>query len=165
MNIGAKIRKIRKERGFTQIELAKKAEMAVNSIRLYESGNRTPSIEQRVKIAEVLDYSAYDFMTNEEIESFKVASELGYWAREEEMRSLIYEFSDVPPGSNISSKQMQAIISWAKDNRKGRLMTAYDQLNDTGQRIAVEQVEALTKQPELQRTDVTEQMNTTKPTT
>ena len=42
MNVGEAIRAKRKEKGMTQIEVAQAAGIAVNSLRLYESGKRQP---------------------------------------------------------------------------------------------------------------------------
>ena len=38
MEVGAIIREVRKNNGYTQVELAKKIGIAVNSLRLYEAG-------------------------------------------------------------------------------------------------------------------------------
>lgn len=55
MDIGTKIKRHRKEAGLTQIELAQKAGIAVNSIRLYEGHKRIPNLETVQKIADSLD--------------------------------------------------------------------------------------------------------------
>ena len=57
MNIGSRIRSIRKNKGFTQIEVAHKANIAVNSLRNYESNKRQPNMEQLRAIANALDIS------------------------------------------------------------------------------------------------------------
>lgn len=46
---------MRKMRGMTQIELAKKADISVNSLRRYESGERIPTIKVLREVAEALD--------------------------------------------------------------------------------------------------------------
>ena len=55
MFVPDKLKIIRKERKLTQAELAKKANMGVNSITRYEKGQRTPPIEETLKIAKALD--------------------------------------------------------------------------------------------------------------
>lgn len=60
MNIGDKIRTIRKSKGFSQIEIAEKAQIAVNSLRNYEAGKRQPNMEQLRTIADALEVSLSD---------------------------------------------------------------------------------------------------------
>lgn len=55
MNVGERIRAIRKSKGLTQIEVAEKAGIAVNSLRLYEAGKRIPNLSQIQAIAVALD--------------------------------------------------------------------------------------------------------------
>ncbi len=54
MGCGARIKKIRKERRLSQIQLANLAGIAVNSLRLYEADKREPKIEAVTKLAEAL---------------------------------------------------------------------------------------------------------------
>ena len=54
MEIGARIREIRKMKGMTQIQVADKAKIAVNSLRLYESCKREPNISTLTNIAAAL---------------------------------------------------------------------------------------------------------------
>lgn len=61
MDIGNLIRAGRKASGMTQSELAQKAGVAVNSIRLYEVGKRQPGVEQIKRIANALAISPADF--------------------------------------------------------------------------------------------------------
>lgn len=49
--IGQNIRAERKKKGLTQVIVAEKAGIAVNSLRLYEAGKRHPNLEQLRKIA------------------------------------------------------------------------------------------------------------------
>lgn len=55
MDIGSRIRNARKAKNLTQIELAKKAAISVNSLRLYEAGKREPGIAQLKAIAQAVD--------------------------------------------------------------------------------------------------------------
>lgn len=45
MDFSQQLRELRKERGLTQEELAKKLELAKSSISMYENGKRKPSFE------------------------------------------------------------------------------------------------------------------------
>jgi transcriptional regulator with XRE-family HTH domain len=55
-----KIQKLRKEKGLTQAELAKKANLSEISIRKYENGSRKPKIETLRSIANALDVPLYE---------------------------------------------------------------------------------------------------------
>ena len=55
MTIGENIRRIRKEKGYTQKQLAEKCEMYESQIRKYELGKANPKIETIQKIANSLD--------------------------------------------------------------------------------------------------------------
>lgn len=127
MSIGEAIQAARKKAGLTQVELGEKLGVSGSMIGQWENNLRKPK--------------------NETIQNIADALELGYLI-DKCGEVHFYEFKD-SPSCDLRPGQMQAVKAWAKDKRKTRLMTAYDQLNDTGQRIAVEQVEALTKQPEL----------------
>ena len=54
MSIGERIKTLRKAKGLSQIDLAQKAEIAVNSIRLYEAGKREPKLEAIEKLSAAL---------------------------------------------------------------------------------------------------------------
>ena len=54
MNTGKLIKKFRKERGMTQLQLAEKVGIAESSIRQYELGMRNPKTERLKEIAEAL---------------------------------------------------------------------------------------------------------------
>ena len=129
MDIGAAIREIRKDRGYTQVELAEKIGMAVNSIRLYEAGKRIPSIDQRIRISEILDCSPYEFMTEEEAAAFSEAAGAGYWSRDDELR---HEF-----GYTFSETELQLIEHFSK-------------LNIHGQKEAIRSVEIIAGNPIFQ---------------
>jgi transcriptional regulator with XRE-family HTH domain len=58
MNIpGERIRLLRKEKNWSQIELAKKVNSDARQISLYENGKITPSPDMIVKIAQVFEVS------------------------------------------------------------------------------------------------------------
>ena len=52
--IGSKIRYVRTAKKMTQVQLAKAAGIAVNSLRLYEAGKLSPKYETLQKIANAL---------------------------------------------------------------------------------------------------------------
>ena len=50
MTIGNKIQKVRKEKGYTQKQLAAMCNMATGTIQQYELGKRQPRMEQLQKL-------------------------------------------------------------------------------------------------------------------
>lgn len=60
--IGANLQKARKERRFTQEEVAKKAELTTNYYATLERGEATAAIETYYAIFAVLDIKASDVM-------------------------------------------------------------------------------------------------------
>lgn len=69
MALGKNIARIRKNRGLTQAELAKRCECATITIRQYESGKREPSFDMLKFIAGALNVSAYDLLDQEEAQA------------------------------------------------------------------------------------------------
>lgn len=62
MPTGERIKAIRKQSGLSQIELAEKAGIAVNSLRLYEAGKREPKIDAVTKLAEALGVTKQELL-------------------------------------------------------------------------------------------------------
>ena len=62
MELSEKIKRLRKERGVTQRELAGLAGLNVNLVSKYETGRLTPKLENIRKIAEALDVNADHFL-------------------------------------------------------------------------------------------------------
>lgn len=73
MKIGDKIKKIRKEKGISQKELAEMLNnMPVSTLANYENNHRNPSIDMIDKLVEALDISWGDLLDNEkQREEFK----------------------------------------------------------------------------------------------
>ncbi|EXG87943.1 putative transcriptional regulator with C-terminal CBS domains [Clostridium sp. ASBs410] len=75
---GDKIQKLRKEKGFTQAELAKEAGLSEISIRKYENGDRKPKIETLRCIANALEVPLYEladwgqYTTEDFVEDLKI---------------------------------------------------------------------------------------------
>lgn len=143
LDIGSAIREIRKERGLTQVQLAEKAGMAVNSIRLYESGKRIPNLSVRVELADALDVSLDELATKEELKVFGQIWEIGYWDREEEFHDEL-EFA------------INEIDTRKKDPLYANLVSTYRRLNADGKREAVRSIVIIAGNPIYQRTDTTE---------
>ncbi len=62
MTIGENIKRIRKEKGLTQKQLADKLKCATGTIQQYELGKRQPRIEQLKRIATALDVDVWELI-------------------------------------------------------------------------------------------------------
>ena len=82
--IGELIKKYRKERGMTQLELSQASGVNFSLLRNYEIGNRKPKIEQLKKIANALDVSLIEFLDieiesdNDALALIKILTEKAY---------------------------------------------------------------------------------------
>ena len=143
MEIGSAIRKARKEKGLTQIKLAEMADMAVNSIRLYESGKRIPSIDQRIRIAYELDCSPFDLMTEDEVKSFTDS--------DSQFQSFILIHNDM-----VKNTQKIKALEFAESVYARDIISAFELLNERGQEEAARSVSIIAGNPVFQRKNTTE---------
>lgn len=67
MNIGNKIKELRKSRGFTQEELASKCGLSKNGLWNYENNKRVPTMDTLNKIADALDIDIEELIGREKI--------------------------------------------------------------------------------------------------
>ncbi|KAF5081276.1 helix-turn-helix protein [anaerobic digester metagenome] len=126
MDYGRNLKLARKWAGITQIELAKKSKVAAITIRQYETGKRTPSLDIWMKIANALHLSLDELNNAEDLptEPFDPNSILD-GEEKNDWRDSPYIQDDEP--------EFHALRS------------AFNSLNPTGQHVAVERVEELTK--------------------
>lgn len=61
----AALKRIRKERGFTQQQLADELELHLKSYQRYECGTRRPNIYMLLKIADILGVKASELLEEE----------------------------------------------------------------------------------------------------
>lgn len=66
MQIGSIIKKLRKQQKITQLELAKALNIADNTVSQYENGQRLPSDEIKIKLADYFGVSLDYLMGREE---------------------------------------------------------------------------------------------------
>lgn len=127
MNIGDRMKEARKTARLTQVQVAQRAEIAVNTLRLYEAGKRQPRIEQLQRIATALGVS----------EGYL----LGYEQYRKDLRDktpIIPEWT-VPPTTTA-------------EYHRARIGYHFDVvLNDAGQEKAAEAVEIIAGNPDYQR--------------
>lgn len=52
-----RLNQVRKSKGITAQQMADNLQLALRSYRMYESGDRSPSLDMLIKIADILDVS------------------------------------------------------------------------------------------------------------
>lgn len=143
---GKQIREMRKAYGLTQIQLAEKAGIAVNSLRRYESNERQPTNEIIEQLAAAVGISLPEFFLRfprrlDEMSSAEISTL---------MRSKLVAMDE---NGNYYWTLQGAVDGKAleEDNRKDELLSHFHKLNEQGQQKAVEQVGDLAKVPDYQK--------------
>lgn len=142
MDIGQKIKKIRKEKNITQRELGERMGVSQQQIAQYENGKLKPKLETICRIADALEIShntLFDTMDPHE------KGVLLKYNLIELVKNLNIEVTDITDSNSI----INAVEETA--NKKRKYIKLYDFLNSPGQDKAIEQVELLTKIPEYQK--------------
>ena len=104
MNIGSQIRKLRRERDWTQAELAERIGIDKRNISRYESGHADPRRKTLLKLAEVFNVDVQELLgvsasTGEEV------------CDDPELQSLVYEISKLPERDKEALKHiMKAVV-------------------------------------------------------
>lgn len=175
-SIGEAIRRERKAHNLTQAELAKSAGIAVNSVRLYESGKRIPDILQAAKIADalwipldaILPMTAGRYilraMQQKRISPSNLSNltsidieKLNAILRSDHVKITPDEkkaLNDVL-GIDIDVFTMMGLETYAEtaaSSMSSEILTAFDRLNETGQHKAIERVQELGRIPEYRKT-------------
>lgn len=135
LDVGEKIRTLRKFRKLTQVDVAQRAKIAVNSLRLYEAGKRTPNLDQLGAIATAMGYTLGEFLEGEAEKIFYAGADTGISVGEE-----VYKQDLKYQGYSFSESEHDLI--WA-----------FDDLNEEGQKKAIERVKELTEIPRYRRQD------------
>lgn len=128
---GDLIRKYRKEKGWTQKQLGEKCQMPDSQIRQYELGMVNPKTETLRRIAEAL-----------EVPILKLGN-LRLYEIDEIKEDLI---NNTPQLNSTETKQVLSTNS-----NRDLLILKYDELNESGQTKALEQIELLTKIPDYRK--------------
>ncbi len=164
MGIGERIRNARKAAGLTQVDVAKEAGIAVNSLRLYEAGKRQPNLVQLAQIADALTVDLLDLLgygTQKEFETKMIQ----VVSRYHKILSTLLHSESIPeawkvfirdnqPNEQETKNTLRALaVHRIKLSRYTGLMDAFDKLNPDGQQKAVERVEELTEIPKYQNTE------------
>ena len=174
MELGKAIRQERKRQHLTQIELADKAGIAVNSIRLYEAGKRTPRNKQLESIAKALGTTA-ESLTLQAIDEKEYLSQTAADLAEQiatyeacvqyvcnapgTPQSVIKIVNQIRPDLERVKQELVLVSFKAVNANANELLLAYEQLNPTGQQEAVRRVKELTYIPEYRKKDTTKNGN------
>lgn len=140
-----KIKRLRKQQGYTQEKLAEKTGLSKMSIRRYETGERQPKVEQLFKIATALEVPIIDLLEDLywEDEYIAVFDGLNSVKREE----LTDEFIK---GYYQTSTKFNSITSaWIREEKekqvKRKISKSLKKLSLTGLAEAEKRVEELTR--------------------
>ncbi len=171
MTIGKRIREARKKEGLTQTELAEKIGVMHSAIYKYETGIVDIPASKIQKIAAALNVtpaylmgwdgesSAEESEIQSELASFLEIQEIMAKAEEDAANTYIIHGSQgkgsvvksglKDKGGTLTSELISSAIDLgevALENIK-RINTAYEKLNETGKKVAVERVEELADIP------------------
>ncbi|ANX01860.1 hypothetical protein CSTERLE_09925 [Thermoclostridium stercorarium subsp. leptospartum DSM 9219] len=125
MNIGERIKSLRKQKGLTQKELAKLSSISEISIRKYESGDRQPKQKAIYHLAKALDVNegwlmGFDVPMNREEDAFlaKQSEELTSFIRYlEAIKYLIRFEKDLRDDKKPNDRDNETfIVTISKDN-------------------------------------------------
>lgn len=146
IDVGDLIKQRRKKKGLTQIELASKAGISVNSLRLYEAGKRQPKVDQLVKIASALDTDIFSLLSYDKFN-------LLYFIHQANSEISSRLKKDYPSNSALYDDLMKEDVFFPELRGKTdrQLIDAYSSLNEKGREKAVERVEELTEIPKYQK--------------
>ena len=145
---------LRENNNISQKKLADAIGVAQSSVNYWEKGKRTPSVEAVQKIADyfnvslpdLLDRDYYTQKTKEDTKKTKI-----------ELNHLVFEIVDPVLGGNPI--QDLADTNATVKYRYEKYKKFFTELNDEGQKKAIEQIELLTKIPEYRKKDAAPALN------
>lgn len=145
--LGTNIRKVRKFRGLTQEELARKAKLSTMSIRRYESGERIVTEKVMYQIAKALDAEMYEFFPEYEANSI----DFPWWP----LRPPIVVTQGTTFGGEASLSEPSNSLFWGINSLRGSLpflllANTYAQLSPDGQdKVSAYAEDLLPKYPRI----------------
>ena len=123
MEFGGVIRQRRKEAGLTQEQLAKRIGCATITIRQYESGKRTPSLNVLQDIANALDLEIVDWLPD--------------------------DTSQDAPFKGLSEEEKNTVLAVSGGNDTlNAILTIFFQLPDEGKIVFLKELKRLSKEAE-----------------
>lgn len=143
IEVGGKIKEFRKKEKLTQEQLAKKLGISKMSMRRYENGERMPSVDVLIRLANIFKVKITDIYSYE-LESYKeqIIEETPILRVAKKNGSTL--FTD-----EVLNHRIIDNLNITSD--KQLLLLKYNQLNNAGQTKAMEQIELLTKIPEYRK--------------
>lgn len=132
--IGENIKKFRRAAKLTQQELAEKCGLARGTIQQYELGKREPRHDQQLLLCSALGIPTIALVTG----TTDPLANSGFIAGMQDVLDIL-----------DSSEDLEAAVESL--NLKAKLDSCYVNLNISGQRKAVEQIDLLTKIPEYRK--------------
>ena len=122
INIGGKIKKIRKERRLNQADLAVKSKMSCNFIGLIERNKQSPSVDSLYKLAEGLDMSIseliFELFCDKDSNKTAVNGDRGYFITDDGKKDIyLKEISACLPEMNIEELYSLTVLIKAIANR------------------------------------------------
>lgn len=154
MNFQENLKFLRKSNGISQKKLADTIGVAQSSINYWEKGKRIPSIEAVQKLADYFNVSLYELL-NTSYHTSKVNTKTqrndteNLTEAEKGLNKLANEIVNTVIGGN--SMQDIANSNTTVKHRYEKYIESFKELNDEGQKKAVEQVELLAKIPEYRK--------------
>lgn len=143
MTVAENIKRLRKERGFTQKQLAEKCGMSESTLRQYEIGYRNPKIETLHRIAKALDKSIILLVegcedkypltnTDYQLDIYNSMTD-----EEKEISAIIDQAVWIAKSTDISNVRLNQF--------ENKLLGNYRLLNEDGKKEANKRVEELTE--------------------
>lgn len=148
-----KIKRLRKQKGYTQEKLAEKTGLSKMSIRRYETGERQPKVEQLFKIANALEVPIIELLEGLYLERDYLAVFDGLFNVKKE--DLTDEF--IKEYYQTSTKLNSVTTTWIKQKKEKQTMQKISKhlkkLSPAGQAEAEKRVEELTRLEEYRLKD------------
>lgn len=133
-DLGKRIKTARKDAKMTQSEVAKKANLAIGTIKQYEAGKRTPDISTCTLLAAILNVPFDYFLSEKQVDSIVgLFADNGYPLDPAPVFSDKVRISAQNPELYDSSEQLNILFD------------AFIFLNEQGRKKAIERVEELTE--------------------
>lgn len=157
MSIGDNIKRIRKEKGLTQKQLAEKLGVSQQNLAQYESNKRYPKLATARKIATALDVYLSELNPDwSNFSSEEIISDISNSADKatDDTSKIINETSVTLQNISeavINSSQLRQATKTFLNLSEKILVENFNKLNENGQEEAIRQVEMLSKIPEYQR--------------
>jgi transcriptional regulator with XRE-family HTH domain len=118
MEIGSKIRNLRKKEKWTQKELAFKLDVANTSISDYELGNQAVSVDKLEKLCEIFEVDINYFLNEKELEDLKENKKRMIV---EDLLDTLIERGDIKDVNNIEKSIINMLINVMKKDIEDKL--------------------------------------------